>query len=325
MRYVTTRLVMLVLIAAAANADETTTHSAAGVDLVGLSNPVWSQPYNLRDPAVLPADDGYLVFYSRFTSGEWGDPQNWSIACARTSDFRTFTDDRDVSPKGYASPDAPVFWHGRYVLAYQNYPGAARLCFAESSDGRQWSRPAIFLEEAVRLPWNGMRRAIDPTMVVDGDTLHCFFIGSEAKDKMHTNLLGHAVTKDPALKQWDLLTRDAPLLGASPSAPDGVENVAVFKTGDVWTMIYSEDLRNQHLAYGQSPDLRRWQWKGPIAIPAQTWMKQRRGAPFVWRDGDRWLMILMGTDPNQHTTFGLLSSNNGDEWTPLPERAAASR
>ena len=41
--------------------------------------------------------------------------------------------------------------------------------------------------------------------VVDGDTLHCWFVGTSMKpDK--ANLLGHAITRDPKLEKWEILT-----------------------------------------------------------------------------------------------------------------------
>ncbi len=96
-----------------------------------------------------------------------------------------------------------------------------------------------FLEEALTLPWNTIGRAIDPTLLVGPDgKLHCFFVGSQwvagagGKKKVKANLLGHAVTNDAELTQWTILTKDAPLLGASERATDGVENVAVFRRRD---------------------------------------------------------------------------------------------
>ena len=96
-----------------------------------------------------------------------------------------------------------------------------------------------FLEEALTLPWNTIGRAIDPTLLVGPDgKLHCFFVGSQwvagagGKKKVKANLLGHAVTDDAELVQWTVLTKDAPLLGASERAKDGVENVAVFRRRD---------------------------------------------------------------------------------------------
>ena len=170
----------------------------------------------------------------------------------------------------------------------------------------------------MELPWNDAHRVIDPSFVVDGDTLHCFFIGTTMKPTK-ANLLGHAITHDPKLEHWEILTKDASLLGRNERAPDGVENVMVFKTGDCWTMIYSEGLAKQHLARATSTDLIEWKFDGPIEIPRQKWIARKYGAPFVWRDGDQWLMILMGTDEHDRTTFGLLTSSNGKSWTLLPE------
>ena len=94
----------------------------------------------------------------------------------------------------------------------------------------------------------------------------------------------------------------------------------IFKTGDHWTMIYSEGLEDQHLALATSPDLVAWKLEGPIEIPRQKWMSRKFGAPYVWRDGSLWLMILMGTDDKDRTTFGLLTSPDGRQWKPLQEK-----
>jgi hypothetical protein len=115
------------------------------------------------------------------------------------------------------------------------------------------------------------------------------------------------------------------MLGISPEAPDGVENVTLFRTGGEWTMIYSEGLAHQHLARATSPDLRVWHRRGVVAPPMQAWCARKHGAPFVWREGDGdgcWWMILMGEDQDGRTTFGLLQSAraDGSAWTPLPER-----
>jgi hypothetical protein len=228
---------------------------AGRADLGRLRNPVWTSSDNLRDPSVLQTAEGYLIFYSRLAGTNWGSPQSWSIACAFTRDFVRYEHDRDVSPKGYASPGDVVQWHGRYLLPYQSYPAKpTRLCVSESTDLDTWSAPRPFLTAAAELPWNDARRVIDPTLVVDGDTLHCFFVGTTMKPSK-ANLLGHAVTRDPKLEQWEILTKDAPLLGRSERAPDGVENVMVFKTGGQWTMLYSEGLAAQHLAWATSRDL----------------------------------------------------------------------
>ena len=302
--------------------------SQSHLDLNRLRNPVWTAKDNLRDPSVFKTPEGYHVFFSRLSDrqGGPGSPRNWAIGCAFTKDFITYENDRDVSPKGFASPGDVVTWHGRYLLPYQSYPASpVRLCVSTSKDLLKWSAPEYFLEEALQLPWNGQHRAIDPSFVVDGDTLHCFFIGSAAhKDaqgkSIRANLMGHAVTRDPKLKKWEILTHDKPLIGWSDRAPDGVENTMIFKTADRWTMIYSEGLAKQHLAIATSKDLRDWKLQGPLKIPRQKWTARKCGAPFVWRDGSQWIMILMGTNEQDRTTFGLLTSPNGTDWKPLPER-----
>lgn len=284
-----------------------------------LRNPVWASQDNLRDPAVLKTAAGYHLFYSRLAGKNWSSPQSWTIAAAFTKDFTHFENEHDVSPQGYASPGDVVSWHGRYLLPYQSYPAKpTRLVLSESKDLKSWSAPQPFLTEAADLPWNDAKRVIDPSFVVDGDTLHCFFVGTTMKPTK-ANLLGHAVTQDPKLEKWEILSREKPLLGRSERAPDGVENVAVFRTGDHWTMVYSEGLADQHLALATSRDLREWKLVGPLKIPRQKWMERKYGAPFVWRDSTEWRMILMGENAAGRTTFGLLSSPDGQQWDLLPE------
>lgn len=296
-------------------------------DFRGLHNPVWISADNLRDPSVLKTEDGYHLFYSRLsaTQGGWGNPTNWHIAEVVTKDFVTFTNGHDVSPAGCASPGDVVKWHGRWLLPYQTYPATpTQLVFSESPDLKSWSASKPFLAEARFLPWNKLKRVIDPTLVLDGDVLHCYFIGSAnvtnaAGKVLRANPLGHAITRDPKLERWEILTTNAPLLGVSDRAPDGVENIMIFRTDDHWTMIFSEGLANQHLALATSTDLVSWEQHGPIEIPRQKWMARKYGAPFVWRDGDQWLMILMGESSAGRTTFGLLTSLDGTKWVLLPE------
>ena len=106
-------------------------------DFTGLHNPVWTSTDNLRDPSVLKMDDGYHLFYSRLSAGKGGpgNPTNWHIAEMITKDFVTFTNGRDVSPAGCASPGDVVKWHGRWLLPYQTYPATpTQLVFSESLD-----------------------------------------------------------------------------------------------------------------------------------------------------------------------------------------------
>ncbi len=298
------------------------------LDLTHLHNPVWATRNNLRDPAVLKTTGGYLLFYSRFNDklGPWNAPDAWTIGCVFTKDFLQFENDHDISPVSCASPGDCVSWGGRYILPYQRYPvKPVELCFSESSDLISWSAPRPFLTGALDLPWNKEHRVIDPTFVVKGGTLHCFFVGSAmlpdaAGKRIHANLLGHAITTDPNLKVWRILTTDQPLIGTSDRAPDGVENIAVFKTHDFWTMIYSEGLVHQHIARATSPDLITWTETGPIDLPRQKWMERRYGAPYVWPEGDGWMMILMGENLQGRTTFGLATSPDSNQWHLLPEQ-----
>jgi sucrose-6-phosphate hydrolase SacC (GH32 family) len=290
------------------------------IDSSRLANPVYQSTDNLRDPSVFPVDGGYHVFYSRLSGPDWADPKNWTVSAAYTSDFQLYADQRDITGAGFASPGDLVHWHGRYILPYQSYPvHPCRLCFSESTDLRNWSEPTFFLDEALGLPWNDAGRLIDPSFVIDGDVLHCWFVGT-SNTPNRANLLGHAVTRDPLLRDWRILSVDKPLLGRSERATDGVENVAVYRTGTQWTMIFSEGLAAQHLAVAASADLYSWTVLGALKIPSQAWMAYKHGAPFVWKEEDRWWMMLMGESAQRRTSFGLLYSKDGLSWTSLPEK-----
>jgi hypothetical protein len=227
---------------------------------VNLYNPFWSAHDCLHDPSVLLLSVGYLIYYTRYTGKDGHLPKSWAVDSAFTPDFRSFEERGNLTPIGHASPGDLIFWHGHYILPYQtNSARPTRHCFSESANLRLWSALKLFLEAAADLPWNDLNRDIDPTFVVENDTLHCWFVGScriQMDGKAtHANLLGHANTQDPELAEWIITLVDSPLLGISPEAPDGVENVSVIRTGDQWTMIYSESLKNQRLARAVSPDL----------------------------------------------------------------------
>ena len=76
----------------------------------------------VRDPAVLRTADGYLLFFTRYR----GDPArmftgsaSYTVSVVATTDWLTFSDPVDVTPEGYCSPDAPVHWRSRLLIAYQ--------------------------------------------------------------------------------------------------------------------------------------------------------------------------------------------------------------
>jgi hypothetical protein len=293
-----------------------------------LFNPILVDKENLRDPSVFKTDHHYYLFYSAYSGERWNDPLAWQIKMTRTNDFSTFSEPREISSCGFASPGDVIWWHQRFVLPFQSYPeDPCRLCFIQSQDLETWSKPQYFLDEALRLPWNTAGRLIDPTFVVKGDTLHCYFVGSAfLTDKLgktlRGNLIGHAMTQDPLLKKWKITSSDKAIFGFSTRAPDGCENVSVFKAKNDWIMIYSEGLEKQHLALASSKDLLTWKEEGLLELEHQAWNQKKSGAPFVWCEGDKLKMLLMGTDEQDHTTLGLLeaSVSNVKSWKMLPQK-----
>ena len=125
-----------------------------------LKNPIFESSDNLRDPAVFKVGDAWHLYYTRYSNADWYRAENWSVARVMTKDWIQFYDDRDVIPKGYASPGDLVFWHGRWILPYESYPiHPSGLYFSQSSDQLTWSEPEQFLSEALQLPWNTYARA----------------------------------------------------------------------------------------------------------------------------------------------------------------------
>ena len=328
----------------------------------GLHNPVYElRPRNgveirVRDPAVhLTGAEGvhhemFFTLYAGEPKKMWSDTTGYTVSAVRTVDWHSFSDPEPVTPTGFCSPDAPVRWKGQVVLAYQAYPDKAlggpvsglffsvRLSAPTSDSAARWGPPKPFLEEALTLPWNTIGRTIDPTLFVGPDgKLHCFFIGSQylpdhtngGKRRRKANLLGHAVTDDPEMRSWEILTPERPLLGVSERAADGVENVAVFKRRDGrFQMIYSEGLVAQHLAYATSSDLYTWEDGGQLQLDLgqHSWLEGRYGAPFVWREkaSGCFMMALMGEYSMKaayhRSAIGLLSSTDGVRWQLLPPK-----
>ena len=56
-----------------------------------------------------------------------------------------------------------------------------------------------------------------------------------------------------------------------------------------------------------------------ITRPGPAGMNFKPDTPFLWPEGDRGSMILMGQDKNRQTSFGLGQSKVGQRWTPPPE------
>lgn len=297
------------------------------LDVSTLTNPVLRRSDNLRDPAVLPVDGGYWVYFTRYSNGEWGCAENWAVARMFTRDFKTFEGDCDITPKNFASPGDPTWWHGRLIMPFQSYPVMPQKLYyavCEKGDGKDWSDPVPILEEVIDLPWNGKRRAIDISFAKDDDTLHAWFVGNAepgcTDPKRQGNLLGHAWTKDPELKDWTITSVDKPLIENYDRAPDGVENVVVYRTGDHWTMMLSEGIANQHLGYAVSNDLFVWEIKDEVPVAKQEWLSYRYGAPYVWQEEDRYFMLLMGEESaDNRSSLGLLHSDDGIHWELIPE------
>ena len=291
--------------------------------IAAKNNPLLVSDDDVGDPSVLKVDEGYQIYYSRMRakigSQELNQPASWSVANVFSRDFVHFENERDLTPRGFSGPGNVVKWRGRWIIPFNSYPvNPTRLFYSESSDLKVWSAPHPFLEQAAKLPWNEAKRVLGTTFIVEGDTLHCFFTGTRSVPSK-ANLIGHAITRDPKLEQWEILTENSPLLGVSERTSDGVGRVMVYRTGDHWTILYCEGLTKTHLAWAVSKDLRNLEWKDKVDLPMQHWMERRYGPPFVWNEGDIWRMLMAGINNRMRSNFGLFDSVDGVHWMPLPE------
>ena len=124
----------------------------------------------VRDPAVhvLPPKNGVSRTWELYFTHYDDDPKKmfsgktkgYSVRLVTTTDWGHFTPPVAVTPHGYASPDAPVEWHGREILALQAYPDhvlggpKSGLFYMERRAGTSggWSTPRPFLTQAVDIP-----------------------------------------------------------------------------------------------------------------------------------------------------------------------------
>ena len=96
-----------------------------------VQNPVFTlREGRVRDPAVLPLDDGSFELYFTHFRGRnvkrmWGGMEAaraYTVRVVTTTDWVRFSAAEDVTPAGFVSPDAPVSFGGGVLLAFQAYP-----------------------------------------------------------------------------------------------------------------------------------------------------------------------------------------------------------
>lgn len=289
-------------------------------DLRELTNPLIARSDNLRDPAVSRKGDEWHLFYTRFSNDDWNRAENWAVARLRTRDWIHFFDDRDITPKGFASPGEVVSFHDRYLLPFESYPEhPSGLYVSFSADKENWSEPAAILEEARELPWNSYGRAIDPTFVVENERIWCFFTASVpgGGGRGRANAIGLAYSTDPELSRWEIVSANGPIISPTPEIPDGVENLTVYRRKDHWEMLYSLGLKGQRIARMWSRDLIHWHDPTLIDLERQWWCERVQGAPCMIPDTDENTILLMGSDRHRRTRFGAAYRSADDEWRLL--------
>lgn len=153
-------------------------HTLPGNVFGRLPTGSWGNPFfklkqgRVRDPAVhvLPRTNEISKTWELYFTHYDDDPKKmfsgrtkgYSVRRVTTTDWGHFTPPVAVTPHGYASPDAPVEWHGREILALQAYPDhvlggpKSGLFYIERRAGARdgWSTPKPFLTQAVALPYS---------------------------------------------------------------------------------------------------------------------------------------------------------------------------
>jgi beta-fructofuranosidase len=200
-----------------------------------------------------------------------------------------------VNPEGMLNdPNGLCYWQGRYHLFYQAYP---------TEDPRQhWGHAAS--EDLVH--WQDLPLAIYP-----GLEKHCFS-GSTLVEQdrvvamYHGTTVGNvvAVSSDPLLLNWKKIPGNPVIpivpLDEQSGRPYRVFDPCIWKeedgyyslSGTFWKgAIFDDCVMVQHLF--RSPDLRQWEYVGPLVEGAgHTELGEDGAVPYFWPIGDKHILLF---------------------------------
>ena len=123
----------------------------------GLTNPVFSLPgLSVRDPAAIWHEGVCYLYYTRH-AGDWEAGASWDVGMVATRDFGVFSEERVITPKGYASPGNVVRSGGEWIMPLQSYPWPSEVALLRSRDLVNWSEPDHIVPADTGLGWDDNR------------------------------------------------------------------------------------------------------------------------------------------------------------------------
>ncbi|MDI9584253.1 MAG: hypothetical protein QM473_08555 [Acidobacteriota bacterium] len=288
------------------------------LSLAGLKNPVLAVPgVSVRDPAAIWHEGVCYLYYTRHI-GDWGGSAAWDIGLVTTTDFRKFSAERIITPKGYASPGNVIRFEDRWVLVVQSYPWPSEIALMESEDLVNWSAPRHIIPADTGPGWGAEHGPIDGWLFFHDGLWYCPWVNF-LKGTDHRAFGAHASCD---LERWENLTPETPFIdGSAYNHNGGIENCAVVNDGERWHFFVSVGMAPQKLARVVAPVPFLWPAVTPedeLRLPPAPWCSYNQSALFVddWREiCGKWAMIFHGLDrPDGLATFGLAFSDDLREW-----------
>ncbi len=294
----------------------------ASLDIASLRNPIFGLPgVSVRDPAAVWREGVCHLYYTRHI-GSWTQNASWDVGLVTTRDFRRFSEESVITPKGYASPGNVVRVDGRWVLPVQSYPWPSEIALIESEDLIDWSAPRHIVPADTGPGWDAAHGPIDGWLFRYEGLWHCvwtsFLAGTDHR------AFGVSVSAD--LVAWENRTPEAAFIdGSAYNGNGGVENCTVLEAEGRWHFFASVGMSPQHLAHVAAEAPFEWPALTPEAevdLPEQPWCAYSQAAVFVddWRDlCGQYAMIYHGVGtPESDAVFGLAFSRDLFGWRALP-------
>lgn len=291
------------------------------LQLQRLTNPVFAlQGISVRDPAAIWHEGLCYLYYTRQVGG-WGEDASWDIGFVATPDFREFSEEVVITPRGYASPGNLVRFGERWVLVIQSYPWPSEIALIFSDDLIHWSEPRRVIAADTGPGWGAEHGPIDGWLFYHQRRWHCAWVNF-LKGADH-RAFGLSASDD--LHDWHNLTPDGPFIdGSAYNDNGGVENCAFVRSGDTWHFFASVGMQPQRLAHVASRDPLAWPALTPqaeVPLPLDPWCAHSQSAVFVddWRQVcGEYAMIYHGIErPDSPATLGLAFSPDLWEWRAL--------
>ena len=288
-----------------------------------LTNPVFAiEGISVRDPAAIWHDGLCYLYYTREVHSLSG--VAWDIGVVTTPDFREFSAERIITPRGYASPGNVVRVGDRWVMPIQSYPWPSEIVLVASEDLVHWSTPCHIVPADTGPGWGAEHGPIDGWLFQHDGLWHCVWVNFLAGTDHRA--FGVHVSRD--LENWRNLTPEGPFIdGSAYNHNGGVENCSILQDGGWWHFYASVGMQPQRLAHVVAPEPLAWPALTPeaeLSLPLDPWCAYSQSALFVddWREQcGSYVIIYHGlARPEGEATFGLALSDDLWTWRPLKPR-----